>query len=714
MGMTLEESITKLSVRVPDWKRHGHFPDKVKTTFSHFGYRKLEGESINPGEFDITDLSITDEGLEISFERDDLSGVQQEISFPQQFVLEARDFLEALYTTYRQYATCRLNIYLRDKVDVNRYEHIRSFRFDFDTIKVEEDRVEITVENEDLNTYIKSSGKTKLDIPIRDKYKDGVLVETGVGETTQFQYNRLTLRQRVVFIPVAEDQVFTPAPAQQIFYPYINLSKADLTNLDTYDFRTQEIAFVTDYSNDYYFYRAEKNGTFHLSFDIQLTIWDVTFSSSVVPFFALYKNNINAVPTADNYIVRDLGRVYYTPDRTGWRFRLTFDGDINLVSGDILSIACTLINVWERPCAAEIVNLATFEFRFFDKGPTLLIDVINPEPLLNRILSKITNGRDYTGRIEWDDEGQNIRYTSRLIAAESIRQLTDANIHVSLDDFTGWLKVKGFEYYLEENEMVFVKRGRLFRRHDVILDITEGQVADLITEADKDSMFTGVDIGYKMQEYDEDVNGRYEVNGTFSYSTNYLSQSDNILELVSPFRGDNIGLELLCKRTPDDAKEAASTKSDNDIFEFLVYKLSLIPAPYYYTYDEEYTLSEGIRIYNTPLNPYFLALANLSLIGVGTDKLFFKATTNFRSALYRKYEVPDIDFYGDLIVTDRLFSPFTYDLATDSEIKLPIGVGLNGVINFQWKGKHYSGYLKKGVQNLNKGTEKQLVLLAIE
>jgi hypothetical protein len=703
--MTLEESIIKLATRVPAWKKEAHFPDKVKATVSHFGYRKLDGEHINPAEYDITDLCITDGGLEITFERDGLSGVYREISFPQTFILEARDFLEALYTTHRQYAACRLNIYLRDRADVNRYEHIRSFQFDFDTIKVKEDSVEVNVENEDLNTYIKSSGKTKLDIPVRDKYKDGVLVETGVGEAKQLQYNRLTLKQRVVFIPVANDQELDMSGTTRTWYPYIYLSAATLTNLDEYDFRTQEFGLLEAYDNDYYFHRAGKNETFHLSFKIKLicegTLW---FFSTL----ALYKGNISAQTSFENIIVSDFG----TQTETGWEFNLEYDNDIDLKSGDILFIAFTAES--QDTHNVTIVNERDFEFRFLDKGPTQYIDVINPETLLNRILSVITNGRDYTGRIEWDDTGQDIRYTSRLIAAESIRQLNEANIHVSFDDFAGWLKVKGFEYYPDENEIIFVKRDRLFRRHDVVLDIRPDEMADLIIEADKDSMFTGVNIGYKEQEYDEDVNGRYEVNGTFSYSTNYLSQSENVQDLISPFRGDNMGLELLCKRTPDDAKEAASTKSDNDIFEFLVYKPDLSPAPYYTTYADEYTLSEGIRIYNTPLNPYFLALANLSLLGTGTDKLFFKATTGFRNALYRKYEAPDIDFYGDLTAGVRLFSPFTYDLATAGEIKLPVGPALNGVINFIWKNKHYSGYLKKGTQNLNKGTEKQLLLFAIE
>jgi hypothetical protein len=706
--MTLHESYIRLSAHIPNWKKGAHFPDKVKATFSHYGFRKLDTSGVELGELDVTDLCITDEGLEISFERDDLSGVQQEISFPQEFVLEARDFLEALYATHRQYAVCRLNIYLRGKADVNSYEHIRSFELNFDTIKIERDSVSISVENEDLSTYLKSSGKTKLDIPVRDKYKDDILVETGVGEEKQLRYDRLWLNQKVVFIPVVDGSEFNAEYTGLYFYPYIYLSVANLVNLDEYDFRTQELIFTDHIEYGFYFHKAEKVETIHLSFKMRLTI-DGMRRYNTTNDFMLIKNNPN---TGITRIIFDEG----TKTETGYEFDLEYNGNISLTAGDVL----TMLHICDSPDRGlrtfTIINEAPFEITFMDKGPTLFIDVINPETLLNRILSKITNNRDYTGRIEWDDEDdeQDIRYTSRLIAAESIRNLPESNIHVSFNDFADWLKVKGFEYYIDERQIVFVKRGWLFRRNDVVLDIPAEQVADLIIEADKDNMFTGVNIGYKEQEYEENVNGRYEVNGTFSYSTNYISKSDNILNLISPFRADNIGLELLCQKTPDNAKETESNKSDNDIFEFLVYKPFFFLSPYYGVYDYEYTLSEGIRTYNTPLNPYFLMLANLSLLGVGTDKLFFKATTNFRNALCKKNGAPDVNLYDDLATIDRIFSPFTYDLATDSEIRLPVGIGLNGVINFRWKNKSYSGYLKKGVQNLNKGTEKQLVLLAIE
>jgi hypothetical protein len=708
--MTLEESILRLSSRRPDWKKNGHFPDKVKVTFSHFGYRKLEGELINPAELDVTDLSLSDEGLEIVFERDGLSGVQQEVSFPQEFVLEARDFLASLYTHNRQYATCRINIFRRDGVDVKKYEHIRSFLLDFDTIKIKDDRVEITARDEGLNTYIKSSGNTKIDIPVRDKLKDGVLEEAGVAEDIKVRYNRIYLHQKVVLIPVAEGTEYSPESFTDLyFYPYIYLSSANLVNQDMYDFRTQEQDLTDHLDTGHYFHMAKKNETVHLSFKIKLER-DTEFGEYSTGFyFALYKENIYAISPQPVYLALDYG----IDTETGQEFTLQYDDDIVMKNGDILAIVQVSPSTDRQMKTFTITNERAFEFTFLDKGPMRFIDVINPETLLNRILSVITGGRDYTGRIEWDDE--EAEYMSRLIAAESVRQLEDATIHVSFDEFSKWMKVKGFEYYLEGNEIIFVKRRRLFRRYDVVLDIPGDQVAGLVTEADRDNMFTGINIGYKAQEYDENLNGRYEVNGTFTYATNYLAQSDNVLDLISPFRGDNMGLELLCWKTSQESKDTASTKSDNDIFEFVVYKPSVItPGPYYYTYDAMKTYSEDIYLFNTPINPYFLALENLPWLGVGTDKLFFKATTSYRNARFEKYDTPEINLYGDIPAAGRLFSPFTYDLATDSEIKLPVGAGLNGVINFQWKGKPYAGYLKKGTENLSKGTEKQLILMAID
>ncbi|MDH6304609.1 hypothetical protein M2459_001344 [Parabacteroides sp. PF5-5] len=685
-----------LEKRIPNHIKQKVFPPKVKIALINFGYRKRESEELDTRELDVTDLVETGEGFEVSFDRDGLSGIEVETGMISGgFVLEAKDFLKELYETYRQNAYCQLRIYLRDKVKVNQYTLIRTFSLDFSTIKIDDNRVTIEAENSDLNSYIKSAGKTKYDIPVSE-----------IAESKKWQYNRMNLRQSVKWVPVAMEENVTGWVGAEWFYPYIYLSGSNVLENVKHEFRTQdksssEVGGLNKEGEKIllHFFKADNHVTVNLSFITRFTINRKGYDPAKL---LLCKNGETVIKEWPFYVhtVEDIQDV-----------TVDCNEEIELNESDTLSLVVSYHHNTSNPYQLTIDSFQDMELTFWAKGISRTIDVIDPEALLNKLVALMTNGRDFSGRIEWLNDSIS-QSESKLIAAESIRQLDNATMHISFDDFKDWMGVKGYEREYQDNEVVFKPRGQMYKS-DVVLELSESEVSDLIIEADQDHLYTSVEIGYKEQNYDDDgLNSRYETNGTFSYDTGYITQKDNVLSLISPFRADPIGIDLLCWKTPEESKESASNKSDNDIFELVVYKSDALPGNNYYTYDAVYLMSGGIKLFNATLNPFFLALANMTRFGIVTNKLYFKGTTNYREATLQGYTSDLI--YVDVPIFGKLFEPFVYNFATSGRIVLPVGDDINGLVKFRYKKKNYQGYLKSGVQNVLFNSEKQLILYAKE
>lgn len=70
----------------------------------------------------------------------------------------------------------------------------------------------------------------------------------------------------------------------------------------------------------------------------------------------------------------------------------------------------------------------------------------------------------------------------------------------------------------------------------VALYLKENEVTDLIIQVNGEYTYTSIEVGYEKQNY-ENINGRCETNGTFSYTTDndvffvaLMENSDNYIE----------------------------------------------------------------------------------------------------------------------------------------------------------------------------------------
>ena len=263
------------------------------------------------------------------------------------------------------------------------------------------------------------------------------------------------------------------------------------------------------------------------------------------------------------------------------------------------------------------------EKNYKDKFDNININCISPNKLLQSLVNKITETDKYTTNIDNLDyyfEDTNIF----LCAAESIRNLTSERVYTSYQDFVKFMKVFGFESYIEENNLTFKNRDLLYT--DITaLQLKENEISGLVRKVNDKHIYSTIKIGYKKQEY-ENVNGRFEFNGTHDYSTG-LTQTTNTLELICPYRGDCYGIEFLAQKRGLDTTD---NKGDNDLF---VLSLKLKQTnPKIYEVDRDIKITSKIipedvidTLFNFKLNTHLLCKRNESLIGISNSFLNFTA-----------------------------------------------------------------------------------------
>lgn len=324
------------------------------------------------------------------------------------------------------------------------------------------------------------------------------------------------------------------------------------------------------------------------------------------------------------------------------------------------------------------------------------IDIIDPTTLMQHYLNDMSgvNGL-FSVQINWSESN----YKTMLIAAESIRQIPGAKLYGSPNDFFDWMKVLGYEYDIDGTKLIFNFRDEYFKSSFAAMSMRKDEIADLIIKADNTYAYTSVEIGYDKQDYDT-MNGRCEPNGMFSYTTGYITRTDNKLSLISPYRADSIGIEMLCQESD---KQTTDTDSDNDVFFVALKENSEDYSEYKDIYIEDKDFS-SLKLFNAPFNPYYLIKRNQSLIGINADKVKFKATDMSRTAIIID-NGQSVDPYADQIISKKLFEPIIYNFAAGSNKDLPDHAVRNGLVKINWKDEIYTGFIKEIRKNYASDTE---------
>lgn len=648
---------------------------------------------------DVTNDLVQEDSLEILQERDGVSGVITSVSFPVKLRGKGRELLKTAFDANGLYTQGKINIYKRGDYD-NDYTLLKSSPVDFSTYKETDTTVSVECAESELMDIINSEGKTKYDIPVAE-----------IKEAKQWDYKRMEMRnvgQYTVPLdtPVESSDQSIVLTGDRVFFMPLSLNMASqVRGAYEVDFKTQNFGI----NNGSYFMKTSDQDI-NITFDVDISynvdievdnieskIFDNTFYCGIYrkdkndgKYYAILSGALSRY----SVIIKD-GK------KTG---KFTFDLSVNSshdipANEEVALIINTSYETWMDVQSYKITVTGTksskFEAYYYDSGrENVKIDVISPEKLLNKYLSMMSGDNRFTGAIDWAET----EYKTMIVAAESLRGFDvvdgspSATLHGSPNDFFDWMKVLGYEPVISGDTVTFKTRDNVFMNDEVAMELQESDVSDLTMQSDSTHAYTSVEIGYEKQDY-ENANGKYEVNGTFTYTTGYIAREDNKLSLISPYRADPMGIEFLCQErdnyTTDD-------KSDNDIFF-----VAMTEGDYYTEYRGIVTNADDymIKMFNAVFNPYFLVKRNESLIGINSKKLKFKSTDMNREAIITGY-----DIYSDIDITQRLFRPMVYNFATGYLDDLPT-FNENGVVRFRWNGEVLEGFVKSIRKNYNQESE---------
>lgn len=200
---------------------------------------------------------------------------------------------------------------------------------------------------------------------------------------------------------------------------------------------------------------------------------------------------------------------------------------------------------------------SSLKFTWQSKGKPVTIDAIAPDELLERILWKMGVGMDSI-----ISNRNPVVHKTKILPAESIRNIPGAKIYVSFNDFCKWMEtVFGYTYVINEEYGIleFKHRSEIFSSRANVIEIEDAR--DFSYQTESSVLYSSVIIGYEKKDYDS-VNGRDEFNFNTSYTTDYTIAGKK-LELKSPFRADSYGIEFLVEKRNQDTTDNCN---DKDVF----------------------------------------------------------------------------------------------------------------------------------------------------
>lgn len=688
--------ITNVAFNIPENCRYVYLSCASDYEKNYY-LRVFEGDFI-----DVTQNIENLDSLENVLSRDGVSGVISEVSFEISFVLSAKDFVKDIFFRKGLYGKALLKIYRRGNFD-NDYKLIKDINLDFSTYQEYADRVTVEAAKFDLLEIINSEGKTKYEVPVSE-----------IADTKKWKYERMNFINNGVYELVTSDM--TVAQITDLIAFSLNLSSSELIPGEGIDFVSQTLTYG---KTNYFIQNNGKSVNMHIKM-----MFKFIFEGEIKvhnPFETeIDKNSLLSIQlyrlSSEGNFKESIKSWFLAPET------LSIDGEKYMgIFSDTMNVdKIVTIEPNERICLgfssvnnmgmAVTIQSGYYRFESLEEGnkPILTayyttksqesheIDIIDPTTLMQHYLNEMSgvNGL-FSVQINWSESN----YKTMLIAAESIRQIPGAKLYGSPNDFFDWMKVLGYEYDIDGTKLIFNFRDEYFKSSFTAMSMRKDEIADLIIKADNTYAYTSIEIGYDKQDYDT-MNGRCEPNGMFSYTTGYITRTDNKLSLISPYRADSIGIEMLCQESD---KQTTDTDSDNDVFFVALKENSEYYSEYKDIYIEDKDFS-SLKLFNAPFNPYYLIKRNQSLIGINADKVKFKATDMSRTAIIID-NGQSVDPYADQIISKKLFEPIIYNFAAGSNKDLPDHAVRNGLVKINWKDEIYTGFIKEIRKNYASDTE---------
>jgi len=618
-------------------------------------------EAFDNNPVNITPLVANANDFFMEQKRIDLTGISTEVASA--FVLTGtiKDLVKEIVNEYGLYSKARIDIYKR-KNSGNLYDLQKEVFLDFQAYSESKDVIEVHGLNYSLQEIINSGRSIKYDIPIDDT----------IRESKKWMYNRINM-QNTLNYTIPEGQQNPSGQLRKLTFPVFHSSSELISNRENenLDIRSQP---MDNYSPNNYmvkfgFYKDVLN--FEINISLRIRSGAVSIGEGLPIKLVALNNGIETIIKSWYAI--------YNPDPSDLYYHLTVEETVTttIKKDDTLQLVMGE-DSYDWAISNFIIDSAeTFRIYWQSKGEPIELDIISPEKLLQRFLDLISGiPNKYTAEVQWNET-----CNLMLCAAETVRNFPNPTLHISMKDLMEWFQVMGYEREYYDTRLVYKQRDYMFDPVTVAVKLEKYHVKSFNKIATTEFAYTGVESGYEKQNY-ESANGKYEVNGTFSYKTEYESSNDNVLSLISPYRGDSIGIELLCWTR---GEQSTDTRSDNDVFV-----VALQEKTDYYEVDRQYpVIVENIELFNGIISPYHIAKRNDRKIGINTRSIQFTGTDCNRDAVMQ-----NADLFGNITTDRKYFEPYQYVLLTGNRFDLPLRPYWNGLVEFEYDKTIYRGYIR--------------------
>lgn len=384
----------------------------------------------------------------------------------------------------------------------------------------------------------------------------------------------------------------------------------------------------------------------------------------------------------------------------GWAgasMTINWEGEITLPANEGL----VFLAFYHKKFALYYFDYLEIDMKFPSIGIPIDINVIKPITVLNKLLKSMNEGNEgIDGEIDF---GVDERLDNCLIlTAESIRGIPNAKLYTSYTKFVKWMEaVFGFVPVINGAKVCFRHRDKLFSDNNV-KDLASS-FTDFEYKIDSSRIYSRVRVGYDKQEY-ENMNGRDEFRFIAEYTTG-VDVTDNVLELISPYRADAYGLEFLSQNRGQDTTD---DESDNDIF---FVGANFVQGDNKYKFIRNGWNISGVLSPDTMFNTMFwqgaMLNANAGYIGMFTRKLSYSSSDGNSDV-----SVNDVRMKDDFIIENGLITCGDVSFKTFDE---DIPQTDDKTIRILKDGLIYEGYIKEvsSVLERNEGVKYELFVRSI-
>lgn len=626
--------------------------------------------------YDATNELVNWDDVEMSFKRGDYDGVVRSFSTKFEFANGAYSLLLKEYLSNYLNSSATLVFYTRN----NSWLLNEKFRcaLDYSTFSYNDTTCEINAVDNSIASLIKAKKGTQYEYPVKE-----------IKESQPLDYDRLLMNSDIKWsIPSDAEEpnvshVMTAYPNAYYTIPFYMLGQPEIATKDIVEvFDTAENRFESTESlfGEYLFKNiSDRDLTIRIKvkFSVFITYQRPGVSFPIYIRLSSYNENSKEF------------KIYYQSAtiQTFNTYTVDIDENLTISPGEMINFNIALAKsdpIYQNfPVNFKFNSLDTpLNISFSERGKSVKIDCISPKVLLNRLLRSITDKNNVTGEIATGvDERLDM---AMIVPAESIRGLPNAKIYTSYTKFANWMSTEfGFVPVIGDEKVTFVHRDTLFQ--DTEIKDLQDSTSDLEYNVNAGLVYSGVKVGYDKQDYDS-VNGRDEFRFINEYTTG-ITLTDNVLELVSPYRADAYGMEFLAEKRGEDTTDS---DSDNDIF----FVGASLDGEKYKLVRDGYTISGVISpstMFNAMYSQRFMIEANARYIGAFANALEFTSSDGNSDVT-----INGVSERSSIVLGNKLFTVGELSVKTGD---LEIPSDLTGYIRVEKNGHIYKGYVKSASYN---------------